>query len=126
MSEAGKGSKQRPSDKKKFDESFDRIFGKKEKVTEVKKHDFSSMLCSSTIDRVENNSSGQNRRARIYFKNGHELSVISGLTSFGGDEGLFEIMPSDESFFDEGEGDYVLGYLTAERVEYYINKIGRL
>ena len=123
-----KGSKQRPSDKKKFNESFDRIFGKKEKVTEVKKHgpDLSSLLSSSTIDRVENNSSGPNRRARIYFKNGHELSVISGLTSFGGDEGLFEIMPSDESFFDEGEGDYVLGYLTAERVEYYINKIGRL
>ena len=29
MSEAGKGSKQRPSDKKKFDENFDRIFKKK-------------------------------------------------------------------------------------------------
>jgi len=29
--EAGKGSKTRPTDKKKFDESFDRIFGKKKK-----------------------------------------------------------------------------------------------
>ena len=29
QSEAGKGSKQRPTDKKKFDENFDRIFGKK-------------------------------------------------------------------------------------------------
>lgn len=27
--EAGKGSKQRPTDKKKFDENFDRIFGNK-------------------------------------------------------------------------------------------------
>ena len=27
----GKGDKQRPTDKKKFDENFDRIFGKKEK-----------------------------------------------------------------------------------------------
>lgn len=27
----GKGSKQRPTDKKKFDDNWDRIFGKKEK-----------------------------------------------------------------------------------------------
>lgn len=26
--EAGKGSKQRPTDRKKFDENYDRIFGK--------------------------------------------------------------------------------------------------
>lgn len=31
MSDGGKGSKQRPTDKKKFDENFERIFGKKEK-----------------------------------------------------------------------------------------------
>ena len=31
MSDGGKGSKQRPTDKNKFDENFDRIFGKKEK-----------------------------------------------------------------------------------------------
>ena len=30
MSDPGKGSKRRPTDKSKFDESFDRIFGKKE------------------------------------------------------------------------------------------------
>lgn len=29
MSDGGKGSKQRPTDKKKFDDNFDRIFGKK-------------------------------------------------------------------------------------------------
>jgi len=29
MSDGGKGSKQRPTDKKKFDEAYDRIFGKK-------------------------------------------------------------------------------------------------
>lgn len=28
---AGKGSKQRPTDKQKFEENFDRIFGKKKK-----------------------------------------------------------------------------------------------
>ena len=29
MSDGGKGSKQRPTDKKKFDENYDRIFGNK-------------------------------------------------------------------------------------------------
>jgi len=38
MSDGGKGSKQRPTDKKKFDENYDRIFGKKkdEQKTEGK------------------------------------------------------------------------------------------
>lgn len=31
MSDGGKGSKQRPTDKKKFDDGWDRIFGKKNK-----------------------------------------------------------------------------------------------
>ena len=29
MSDGGKGSKQRPTDKKKFDENYDKIFGNK-------------------------------------------------------------------------------------------------
>jgi len=29
VSDGGKGSKQRPTDRKKFEENFDRIFGKK-------------------------------------------------------------------------------------------------
>ena len=31
MSDGGKGSQQRPTDRKKFDENFDRIFGNKQK-----------------------------------------------------------------------------------------------
>lgn len=31
MSDGGKGSTQRPTDRKKFEENFERIFGKKEK-----------------------------------------------------------------------------------------------
>ncbi len=31
MSDGGKGSQQRPTDKKKFDQNFDRIFGNKDK-----------------------------------------------------------------------------------------------
>ena len=30
MGDGGKGSLQRPTDRKKFDENYDRIFGKKE------------------------------------------------------------------------------------------------
>ena len=39
MGDGGKGSKQRPTDRKKFEENFDRIFGKKddEHLTEVVK-----------------------------------------------------------------------------------------
>ena len=33
---AGKGSKQRPTDQKKFDKNYERIFGKKNKVPEKK------------------------------------------------------------------------------------------
>lgn len=31
MSDGGKGSKQRPTDKDKYNENYDRIFGKKKK-----------------------------------------------------------------------------------------------
>ena len=33
-SEAGKGSKQRPTDRLKFEENYDRIFNKKDKLEE--------------------------------------------------------------------------------------------
>jgi hypothetical protein len=33
---SGKGSKQRPTDKKKYDESWDRIFGKKKEQPKEK------------------------------------------------------------------------------------------
>lgn len=67
-------------------------------------------------------------RARILFKNGHSISIIRGLYSYGGDIGLFEIMPSDSSFLDEEgqENSPVCGYLTADRVHYYITKIGSM
>jgi hypothetical protein len=38
MSDGGKGSKQRPTDKEKFDQNWDNIFGKKKK-TEAEKFD---------------------------------------------------------------------------------------
>lgn len=85
------------------------------------------LIFGELIDRVEDKSTVGMQRARVYFKNGHELSVIRGFGSHGGDDDLFEIMPSDDSFFDEeDEGDTVLGYLTPDRVNYYINKIANI
>ena len=85
------------------------------------------LLKADYIEKVEDKSSPIMSRLRIYFKNGHELSIIRGEHSYGGEEGLFEIMPDDESFFDDDDdGDVVLGYLTHDRVSYYIEKIGSM
>ena len=37
MGDGGKGSQQRPTDRKKFEENFERIFGKKDEQTNKKK-----------------------------------------------------------------------------------------
>lgn len=101
------------------------------------------------IDRIENNSTPEEEieeankimkevglnydlsltRMRIYFKNGRELSIIKGQTSIGGRQGLYEIsidgLETDGDLYDEADNaDIVLGYLDAERVRYYIHKIG--
>jgi hypothetical protein len=39
MGDGGKGSKQRPTDKQKFDEGWDRIFGKKKPAEQPTKKD---------------------------------------------------------------------------------------
>lgn len=89
--------------------------------------ELNALLCADMIASVDNNSDEKMQRARVHFKNGHSLSIIRGPYSYGGDEGLFEIMPSDESFLDEEHsGDPVCGYLTAEQVEHYIRKIGAM
>ena len=38
MSDGGKGSTQRPTDKQKFDEAYDRIFGKKRSTQDSRQH----------------------------------------------------------------------------------------
>ena len=65
-------------------------------------------------------------RVRVFFKNGHELSIIRGPYTYGGDEGLFEIMPSDPKMLNDNVDvdDAVEGYLTFEQVNAYIKKIG--
>lgn len=81
---------------------------------------------SEFIESVEDKSDTKINRARVKFKNGHELSIIIGNGTYGSDKGLFEIQPSNKDFFDDEDanGGTVLGYLTANRVRYYINKIG--
>ena len=103
------------------------------RMNEVKERndesEFNALLCADTIASVDNNSDEKvnMQRARVHFKNGHSLSIIRGPYSYGGEEGLFEIMPSEESFLDdEHSGDSVCGYLTAEQVEHYIRKIGAM
>lgn len=44
--EAGKGSKQRPTDHKRFTDNYDLIFGKKSKMTEKKVMKFGAEWCS--------------------------------------------------------------------------------
>jgi len=86
------------------------------------------------IKSIRNNSNEKNpsneyyiARVFIEFNNGHNVSVIRGQHTYGGDRGLFEIMPDNPDVFDEGDRyDTVLGHLSHERVTYYINKIGNM
>ena len=52
MSDGGKGSKQRPTDRKKFDQNWDNIFGKRKK-TEQEKFDEQVIMKNEFYDQVE-------------------------------------------------------------------------
>lgn len=55
MSDGGKGSKQRPTDKEKFDRNWDNIFGRKKK-TEEEKFDDKVIMQHEFYDIVEEES----------------------------------------------------------------------
>jgi len=85
------------------------------------------------IDRIEDRSSDGMNRMRIHFNNNYQLSVVTGRFSYGGDEGLFEIAVFNKDggmdgglLDDVDQGDDVLGYLSVDRVNYYIEKIAAL
>jgi len=78
------------------------------------------------VSRVENKSDSTMNRARVYFHNGEELSIIFGNGSYGYEHGLFEIQCADR--FHDGQdlkhvSGGIRGYLTAEQVVQYIQKI---
>ena len=82
------------------------------------------------ISCFDGSSDALGKRLLITFKNGLKLSIVRGQYTYGGRKGLFEIavfnttrefMP--ELFDVEDQGDDVLGYLTLDRVNYYLAKI---
>ena len=65
-------------------------------------------------------------RILVRFNNGHNISIIRGEHSYGGPEGLFEIMPSTMVGQIKEDTDTVIGHLTAEEVQEYIVLVGQL
>ena len=70
-------------------------------------------------------------RVRIHFKNKTQLSIIRGEFTYGGDQGLFEIAPYNKEGKMDGsllniQGDDVIGYLSVEEVNKYIEKMANL
>jgi len=70
--------------------------------------------------------------ARVFFKNGFGASVVSHRYSYGGRDGLFELAVIEgnennwELTYKTPITSYVLGYLTEEEVETYLNQIEAL
>ena len=70
--------------------------------------------------------------ARVFFKNGLGASVVSHKYSYGGPEGLYElaVIKGDEDVwvltYDTPITSDVLGHLTEEEVESYLNQIEEL
>ena len=89
----------------------------------------------SKIENIEDRSSLNDyypeydiNRVLITFKNGYCLSIIRGTMTYGGDKGLFEIAPFNKENEMDGSiigvfDDDVLGYLSVEEVNKYIEEI---
>jgi hypothetical protein len=71
------------------------------------------------------------KRLRIDFRNGNAISIIRGEYSYGGKEGFFEIMPTDNTGclkntkLDVFEHDSVCGWLTIKKVNEYIEALSK-
>lgn len=64
-------------------------------------------------------------RARVDVGNGYELSVIQGVYSYGGEEGLYEcaVMHNDSLCYDTPITDDVIGYCSESEVLFYLNQL---
>lgn len=82
------------------------------------------------IDKVVDKSDELMTRARVYFKNGYQISVIRGSYSYGGPSGLFEIAIMNSKgefvryFYNDDDADDVLGWQSEQDVIEYIKKVG--
>ena len=86
-----------------------------------------SFNCDEIVD-VINLSDEMMMRARVIFKNDYQLSIVSGLYSYGGSD-EFEIAVFDPAgeFATEDvldASDVVVGYLSAETVTRVIETVG--
>jgi hypothetical protein len=68
------------------------------------------------------------QRARCKFKNGYGASVIIGDHSYGGPDGLYElsVFHGDSICYSSGITEDVIGRLSEEEVEAYLDKIRKL
>jgi hypothetical protein len=66
--------------------------------------------------------------ARIVFENGYGASVAKTSYSYGGKDGLFElaVLYEGEITYNTPITDDVLGYLSEDKVTFYLNQIENL
>ena len=82
---------------------------------------FNNDLTKEYIDKIEDLSSSEVARVRVYLKNRYSLSIIKKCMAHSADKRLFEIAPIDKSGYPNGkllnfEYADVEGYLTEEQV----------
>ncbi len=67
-------------------------------------------------------------QARISFDNGYGASVIRGYGTFGGEVGLYElaVLHNGELCYDSGLCDDVVGWLTPNEINEWLEKIENL
>lgn len=85
------------------------------------------------IGSIKDMSDAFMKRMLITFKNGFQLSVITGQGAYVSESAPYEIAPFDcegnmdgDLFDEDDKGDDVCGYCTPEKVLHYIKKIGRM
>jgi hypothetical protein len=69
---------------------------------------------------------GMGIQCRIEFPNGYGASIVKGPYTYGGRDGLFELAvlgSGGELTYDTPITNDVLGYLSEEDVEHYVNEI---